>query len=318
MNLLVFHNLDKHVAWLNDHDIGLLGHQGFDGKRDGPRFHDLSSSEQDFYIKYVCARLAPYANICGWNYTWETRGNGPELIWADLIMKYDPWSHLRSYHDEWPDSGPDGQGGHHFNDPRYSLANIENHTQDRTRARSHSPETHHLCTLSAYAEKPVFMSEGNGLWRWYWGAKEDEIHRNAWAVTMAGGSFCWTDHTEGGSSATVLSWPTAKHRIDTLCDIMTKDVQFYRMDPHDELLNPIASGTTCYCLAEIGKQYIVYKEEGGGFDLDLATGQYGVTWIDTRTNKRQSGGNVTGVGNPVRFSVPDDSTEWVLLLRNRV
>jgi Domain of unknown function (DUF5060) len=318
MNLLVSHNLDKHVAWLNDHDVGLLGHQGFDGNRNGPRFHDLSSSEQDFYIKYVCARLAPYANICGWNYTWETRGDGPELIWADLLMKYDPWSHLRSYHDEWPDSGPNGQGGHHFSDRRYSLANIENHTQDRTLPRSHDPSTHHLVTLSAYVEKPVYMSEGNGLWRWYWGAKEDEIHRNAWAVTMAGGSFCWTDHTEGGSSTTVLSWPTVKHRIDYLCDIMTKDTQFYRMNPHDELLNSITSRTTCYCLAEIGRQYLVYKEQGGSFDLDLATGKYTVTWIDTRTNERQSGGNVTGVGDPVNFSVPDNSTEWLLLLLNRL
>jgi len=318
MNLLVCHNLEKHVTWLNDHNVGLLGHQGFDGNRNGPRFHDLSSSEQDFYIKYVCARLAPYANICGWNYTWETRGNGPELIWADLIMKYDPWSHLRSYHDEWPDSGPKGQGGHHFSDQRYSLANIENHTQDYTHPRSHDPWTHHLVTLSAYVEKPVFMSEGSGLWRWFWGAKEDEIHRNAWAVTTAGGSFCWTDHTEGGSSTTVLSWSDAKHRIDHLNDIMTHDLASYRMTPHDELLSSITSGTTCYCLAEIGEQYIVYKEEGGSFDLDLATGEYTATWIDTRTNERQLGGNITGVGNNVNFGAPDNSTEWLLLLLNRL
>jgi hypothetical protein len=317
MNLLVCHNLDKHMAWLNDHNVGLLAHQGFDGHAKGPRFHNLSSAEQDFYVKYICARLAPYANICGWNYTWETRGNGPELIWADLIMKYDPWSHLRSYHDRWPDSGPKGDAGHHFSDSRYSLANIENHIQDYSHPRSHDPSTHHQVTLSAYVKKPVFMSEGNGLWRWFWGAKEGEIHRNAWAVTTAGGSFCWSDHTEGGNSTTIFSWPDVKNRIDYLSDIMTKDVRFYMMDPHDELLGSITSGTTCYCLAEIGEQYIVYKEEGGTFDLDLAAGKYTATWIDTRTNERRSGGDVAGTGGKVSFSPPDSNTEWLLLLLNR-
>jgi hypothetical protein len=314
MNLGICNSMDGHINWLNEHNIAMLGHQGFDGNVDGPRFGQLSSSEQEFYVKYMCARYAPYA-MCLWNYTWETKGNGHELTWADLLIQYDPWDHVRSYHDRYPDYGPDGEADNHFSDERYTFANIENHVQDSSTPGQHEPWTHHLTTLNSFEGKPVFMSEGNGLWRWFWGADEDEIHRNAWAVTMAGGSFCWLGHSEGAASTALFEWDDAASRVDELADIMTDELNFYKMTPQDSLLSGITSGTTCYCLAETGKQYLVYKEEGGSFKLNLASGSYEATWIDARTNTRQSVGEIEGTGNDVSFSLPNNTTEWLLLVR---
>ncbi|MDF7808878.1 DUF5060 domain-containing protein [Pontiellaceae bacterium B12219] len=314
MNLQVCNSMDGHISWLNDHNIAMLGHQGFDGNVKGPRFGELSSSEQEFYVKYMCARYAPYA-MCLWNYTWETRGNGHEFTWADLLIQYDPWDHIRSYHDRYPDYGPEGEADNHFSDDRYTFANIENHVQDHTAPGQHEPWTHHLTTLNSFEGKPVYMSEGNGLWRWFWNAKEEQIHRNAWAVTMAGGSFCWLGHSEGAASTTLLEWDDAASRIDELVDIMTGELNFYKMTPQDSLLDNIVSGTTSYCLAEVGKQYLVYKEQGGSFDLNLAPGSYEATWIDARTNARQPLGELTGTGANVSFSLPDSNTEWLLMVR---
>ncbi|MDF7801998.1 DUF5060 domain-containing protein [Pontiellaceae bacterium B1224] len=317
MNFQVCRGVDEHVAWLNNHDIGMLGHQGFDGRTDGPRFHRMSSAEQEFYVKYMCARYAPFAMLT-WNYTWETRGDGPELVWADLLEQYDPWLHLRSYHDRYPDFGPGTEDGNNFNDSRYSFANIENHVQDASTPGNHEPWTHHLTTVASYEEKPVYMSEGNGLWRWFWGAKEEQIHRNAWAVTTGGGSFCWLGHSEGAGSSSIFEWGDAKNRIDYLCYIMTEDLEFYSMTPQDGLLSDIVSGDTCYCLAEVGKQYLVYKEDGGSFNLNLAPGEYDSIWIDARTNARLLNGTVTSLGGNMAFIVPDNTTEWVLVLRGHI
>lgn len=316
MNLRVCNSMDEHIGWLNDRNVGMLGHQGFDGNTDGPRFHNLDAAEQEFYVKYMCARYAPYA-MCKWNYTWETRGNEAELAWADLLIRYDPWGHARSYHDRYPDYGPEGEADNHFHDERYTFANIENHVQDASTPGNHEPWTHHLTTLASYEGKPVYMSEGNGLWRWFWGAQEYQIHRNAWAVTMAGGSFCWLGHTEGAASTGLFEWADAAGRVDTLTEIMTEEATFHRMTPQDGLLSDIVSGTTCYCLAETGEQYLVYKEEGGSFSLNVATGAYDAVWIDTRTNDRQPIGAIESGGGSVDFRLPNDDTEWLLMVRKQ-
>ncbi|BAU47402.1 hypothetical protein SVA_0823 [Sulfurifustis variabilis] len=335
-NLKVWKRMEEHVAWLNSMNIGIHFFMGLDPKPSGSadqyfalqRLDGMSGDDRAFYIRYLAARLAPFANISGWNYTWETDGNGSERAMADLLAQYDPWSHLRTYHDEYPQDNDFGNGS-------YNFAGIENHGYFGNGNGNPATDSasHYQATIDAYRGKPVYMVEGNGLWRACWAkdAAETSITRSAWAVTLAGGSFTWQDTPDcdfTDPSSSMFTWPSANpmvDRVEVLYKVMTQDVVFHRMAPRNDLLagcwNTFDGGgpvpaSPCYALAEPGKQYVVFKEDGGAFNLTVDAGTYRATWIDTRTGARQAvtGGSVSGTGAPVQFVSPSSSTDWALVL----
>ena len=58
--------------------------------------------------------------------------------------------------------------------------------------------------------------------------------------------------------------------------------------------------STGYCLANPGKEYLVYLPEGGDVKVDLsAKGKFSVEWMHPITGKIVPGGNLDG-GNGVR------------------
>lgn len=336
-DLQVWKRLEEHMIWLSGHNMSVHFFMGFDPKSDGSvdlywaqtRFSNLSSADQEAYVRYVAARLAPFANIAGWNYTWETDGSTGEQRLMELLAKYDPWKHLATYHDEAPASNDYGNA-------RYSFAGIENHGYfgNSGGAAALDSASHYQATIDAFRDKPVYMVEGNGLWRGCWAkdGAEKSVTRAGWAVTLAGGSFAWQDAPGcfDGPVADMFNWPASNplaNRLDVLYGVMTRDVVFQRMAPRNELLsgcwnNFDRSGAVpaspCFALAEVGKQYVVYKEDGGGFSLSLASGQYSASWIDTRTGARQpaNGGAVDTGGSVMQFFAPSTSTDWVLLLKS--
>lgn len=334
-NLDVWKRMEQHLSWLNSNDMGVHFFMGLDPKPSGSpgadfalqRFGDMSGSDQEFYVRYLAARLAPFANLAGWNYTWETDGSGGEKRMAQLLAQYDPWSHLTTYHDEAPANNDYGSG-------EYSFAGIENHEYFGNGGGNpaRNSASHYQATIDAYRGKPVFMVEGNGLWRACWAREDAElsITRAAWAVTLAGGSFTWQDTPDcdfRDPASSMFSWPSGNpmvDRLDVLYATLTNDVTFHTMQPHNELLGGCSNSfdrfgsvpaSPCYALANIGKHYLAYKEDGGTFSLDLAGGSYNAAWIDTRTGARQAanGGSVTG-GSSVQFTAPSTQTDWVLLL----
>jgi hypothetical protein len=307
MNLDVWANLEAHIRWLNDRDIGVYVFQGFDGKHKYTHvsWERLADDEKDFFVRYVCSRLAPFANIAGWTYTWETAGDGPELELMALLDKYDPWGHLRTYEAQYPKTN-------HFEHPLYTWAAVENHDLGDT----HGAESHHTATLAGYADKPVLMLEGNGLWKAFWKADEDTIRRAAWAVVTAGGSFTW-DWTIPNGSEPAYSYEMmdsiAVTYIDILNHVMLNDLVFYRMIPRDDLLG--AGQPNTYCLAEEGQQYLVWKQDGGEFWIDLPVGMWHGVWVDTKTNARlEMTVQRTAVGM-VKLITPDENTDWALIMK---
>lgn len=309
MNLDVWKNIEDHLIWLNRKDIGVFVFQGFDGKSEynHVRWLALTPQEKDFYVRYVCSRLAPLAIIAGWNYTWETEGNGPELELMELISRYDPWNHLRTYEAECPKDN-------YFENPLYTWAAVENHGYGDT----HGAYSHHQATLDGFKGKPVFMLEGNGLWKGFWKATEDSILRAAWAVVTAGGSFIWDWTISNGSEPAFtheMLDTAAITYMDILYQVMTKEVDFSCMQPHDDLLADIAH--TIYCLAEPPNQYLVWIQEGGAFRLQLPSGKFTGIWLDTKNNHRQS----VRFENPqyglIQFSTPDQPTNWVLIIKKQ-
>jgi hypothetical protein len=333
MNLDVWRRMERHLGWMNDHDINVHMFLGVNGGRNhGPAWEKLSPTEKDFYVRYTVARIAPYANLAGWNFVWEVEGNREthELGFARLVAQYDVFNHLRTYEDEFPREN-------YYHLPEYTFAAVENHhvaapTKHLERHLWRDAWTHHMACLVAYQGKPVYMSEGNSLWRRFWmgqiGATQDDLRRAAWACATAGASFNWNGH-EGeeqlyARSYTGLPFNNDKNPftnsaryVDVVADVMTREVEFYRMQPHDELLAG-QQVLRVYALAEPGRQYLVFAPDGEPFGLKLETGEYSNNvWINTRDGKRTPAPAVTGRGDkePVSFRAPGKETDWVLILR---
>lgn len=334
MRLDVWHMMETHVAWLNDKDIGLHMFLGFDGSRnDGPKWTSLSASEKEFYVKYVIARLAPYANISGWGFVWEVPGNreDQELGWAKLVKKYDVFNHLRTYEDEHPTKNE-------YHRSEYNFAAIENHSifsEDRDLDRPHwkTPWSHHDACLAGYVPgKPVYMIEGNALWRRFWQKRTqatlEDLRQSAWACVTAGASFNWCG--QAGEDALVAfgseglpfhgddnDYTTSAFQLDILSNIMTNELSFYKMIPSDNLLFDHNSKKV-WCLSETGAQYLTFASNGTPFKLELAIGEYhNNTWIDAKTGETKPVPSISVTHKTITpFNPPNSFTDWVLLLRN--
>ncbi|MGD8912014.1 MAG: DUF5060 domain-containing protein [Candidatus Thiodiazotropha sp.] len=332
MNLEVWQMMEEHVIWLNDQNVGLHMFLGFDGGRnDGPAWESLDDSEQEFYVRYVVARLAPFANIAGWNYVWEVEGDdaNAELELAGLLKEYDIFDHLRTYEDQFPEE-------HEYERAEYNFAAVENHGYSDKDEWGRA-WTHHEASLDGYYPgKPVYMSEGNALWRRYWhtklnekygGVDQNDLRQSAWACTTAAASFNWNGHEDDdGLFATGAkglpffgdenAYTASALAIDIIDDIMNNEVEFYRMTPQDGLLSNHDSKRV-WCLAEPGQQYLVFATEGDSFSVSLSAGQYDQNqWVDTKTGDVQAVEAFTLTGEETKsFTPPNDSTDWVLLLR---
>jgi hypothetical protein len=326
MRLDVWHMMERHVAWLNERNVGLHMFLGFDGgHNDGPDWGALGEAEKDFFVRYAVARLAPFANIAGWSFNWEVPGDRAthELGWAGLVARYDVFDHLRTYEDQKPSV-------HEYHRPEYTFAGIENQGFSVSAKVAYS---HHQAGLaSAVPGKPVFMMEGNGLWNRYWGALPGTIRQSAWATVTAGASFTWNGHqgpVEAGLPLTAhgpqgLPFPgdenpnaLAARHIDILARVMTEEVAFHRMSPQDALLSG-HNVQLVWCLAEPGAQYLVFvSNTGGSFTLSLAPGAYrNNVWIDVRNDTAQPVDPIEPAEAVAQaFTPPDTMTDWVLVLR---
>jgi len=333
MKLNVWHLMERHLGFLNDQNIGVHMFLGFDGSRnDGPAWEKLSDSEKEFYVRYVVARIGPYANIAGWNFVWEVEGDREthELGLARLLRKYDIFEHLRTYEDERPRDNE-------YDRPEYTFAAVENHgiaayAKAMERTYWKEPWTHHMAVIQGYQGKPVYMSEGNALWRRYWhekaGATQDHLRRAAWACAVGGASFNWNGHLKeyelyadgpiGLPFNKANSYTASEKYVDIVAQVMNNEVAFYRMTPHDELLSQ-HDAMRVWALAETGRQYLVFASHGEPFAIKLAKGSYqSNVWIDTKTGMKTPVNPVliqTDDAAPVLFTPPSRDTDWVLILR---
>ncbi|OGC06616.1 hypothetical protein A2V82_05010 [candidate division KSB1 bacterium RBG_16_48_16] len=332
MSLDVWRRMEQHLGWLNDHDIGVHMFLGVDGSRNnGPDWGKLSYEEKDGFVRYMVARLAPYANLAGWNFVWEVPGDREdrELGFARLIGKYDIFHHLRTYEDETPRDNE-------YARPEYTFAAVENHkiaAEDKNMERHlhKEPWTHHIACLLGYKGKPVFMSEGNALWRRYWQertkATQDDLRRSAWACATAGAAFTWNGHAGeyelyvGGSEGLPFNeenpYQQSERYISILADVMENEVAFYRMVPHDELLAD-QPALQVYLLAEPGEQYLAFTTEGAAFSIKIEKGIYSyVTWIDAKTGERVFLKQISVKDEQVTvpFDPPNRRTDWALIVK---
>jgi Putative collagen-binding domain of a collagenase len=86
---------------------------------------------------------------------------------------------------------------------------------------------------------------------------------------------------------------------------------WWRLDPHDKLV----TANYGYCVADIGRTYVVYAEESNAVSLDLggaSASTYSVTLYDPRTGSSTSLPDYTGSG-PLTLA-PPDTQDWIFVV----
>jgi hypothetical protein len=292
-HLASWHKLDRILRYLQDRGIY---YYNFDGlfPNVAPRFPDDPLKENQ-YLRYALARTGAYWNVVH-NITFEfsefmstTRLNRI----GRYVKEIDPFNILLTVHDT---QNYDSL----IRDEKWiDVANVQ-----YDEGRAGSARIANDFALKHFRGKPVLSTEV--VWEGGDKLDGDQVRKGAWGTLMAASAFLYGEFLP-------LNYGQGKAQpyLAIMLDFM-ESISFWTMNPHNELVN---SGALC--LADPGKEYVIFAEEGGPIDIDLshATAPLRVEWLNPRTGERITSSDIDGgtkrrVVNPV-----DDRNDWVLHLR---
>jgi hypothetical protein len=265
--------------------------------------------EQELYLRYTLARLGAY-----WNVMLNVGGPEPELKSSAyltreevnrvgaLIRRLDVFGHLLTVHTP--------TGDNPFRDEAW-LSSVT----------LQGPKTFDRGVLSAgllanHAGKPLYAQET--LWsgnytvtrRYGRDYTDDDIRKNAYVITMSAAALNFADNR--GDSSTGFSGTlkpedraAARHEIIKRVWDYFETTPFYRLSPRQDLV------TNGFCLAEEGREYLVYLEAGGAVKVKVKPGRYAVKWVNARDTKDTRDGGVTTTGEGLEAP---DGNDWLLRL----
>jgi len=283
---------------------------------DAPVHPAADSKDEHRYFRYAANRLSAFANV-----TWDLGddiSSYRSLEWSHrigtLLHQWDPYHHLATDHP------------------------VDNKHQDRTAEwftftsfQEWRRPLHQwmLDQRTAQAKTGRIIPQANeeyGYEEHYpkWspsypdGSSADANRRVAWEMAMAGtyqttgetakrGTGVWPDTgggwVNGGGDNSMIMLQGYAHMVDFFTSF-----EWWKADPHDELVNHGA-----YCLAEPGRVYAVYLQNGGDVTVKLAPGRYQASWFNPPTGQPIV---LPAVDGPVWTSPKaPDSGDWALLLR---
>ena len=145
----------------------------------------------------------------------------------------------------------------------------------------------------------------------------DSFRRASWVIPMGGGYFVTgfgTTYFGGRREVGPFLVDNPRHKeaiadLDRLHRFFTA-LQWWLLEPRDELVK--ADGGYAYCLADLGKTYVVYVVGSKGAELKLADGKYSLSRYDPRTDRSTKLPASAAV--PARLTTPD-AQDWVFLVK---
>lgn len=288
-------NMDKVIVELEDRQVVWFNHWGMIGWAwSGNGKLLVPAAARKSVLRYWIARLAPY-----WNVTWNIAGEWDELLTeaefdelGSFIKQADPWKHPLTAH---------------------ALATTTDRPWVDFRVQQFSAGTSSAALVNArranddFADKPVFSFETS------WEATPgkltaDQVRTGAWGSVMGGAFFLYAECFEP-----TLAWGDGKafSFIEIMHDFFA-EIPYWHLKP---ALNAVNAGSLC--LADPGRTYVAYRQNGGTIALNLAsapiTSVFKAEWLDPRSGTRKAAGTVAG-GALKSFTCPD-THDWVLFVK---
>jgi hypothetical protein len=276
--------------------------------------YPTEAADQELYIRYTLARIAPY-----WNLLLNVAGPEPgqgvgmhgelPMSEADVhrlgrqIRELDVFDHPITVHNR---PGDDPYRDSEWTD-YITLQGWKHRDWDEIHA---GMMRNHTGTKPVYAQEVFWPGNtiGHGEFT------PDEIRRKAFVLKMAAATINFADmqgHSSSGFSGTLDLSQKNQTRHDIIRSVWDffETIPFYRMRPRPGL------ASRGFALAEEGERYLVYLPEGGPVDVRLDGRPHSVTWIDPRRTVDRRDGETTTTGRDLRS--PSDGDDWLLYLEAR-
>jgi hypothetical protein len=275
-----------------------------------------TSADQQLYIRYTLARLGPYWNVLLNVAGPEPRLNGKPFLSVDEINRLgstisaaDPFGHPLSVHNPTGDDEFKNASWHAFG----TLQGPK--TLDRRRLATVLLRNHH-------AQKPLLAQET--LWsgnvfhiRSNQGDYTDaDLRKNAFVIHFSGANLVFADN-DGDSSSGFTGTLDLSHRKQARHDVLRRvwdtfsALPFGGTKPAPELIQ--SSDAAAFCLADPGRDYLVYLESPGSVTLRLPEGNYRSEWINAQDASDRRRDDSAATLN--RFTAPRGGDDWILHVR---
>lgn len=305
-----YRRMERHLDDLAQRRIVVFPFAGFFGRESS---FPKDAADQEIYVRYTLARVAPY-----WNVLLNVAGPEPHLkgkpyLTTDeinrlgrLIRQADVFDHPLSVHNPTGDDA--------FRDAAWlwygTLQGPKTNDLDRLSRgllRNHHPEKPLLAQETLWSGNVNHIRSLGG--RDY---SDDELRRNAWVIHMSAAALVFADNGGGNSSAGFSGSldpsdaDQARHDIIKQVWDLAEQFPFYRMKPRQDLVN------TGYCLAEPGQHYLVYLPSAAKVNVKVEGGPFSVEWIAAADAKnRQEAGLTSDASN---LNPPQAAGDWLLWL----
>jgi hypothetical protein len=269
--------------------------------------------EQELYLRYTLARLGAYWNVMlnvggpepGLrNNTYLTREEVNRV--GALIRRLDAFGHLLTIHTPTGDSP--------FRDEAWlSYVTLQGPKTFDQRELSAGLLRNHHPQKPLYAQETLWSGNYTVTRRHGRDYTDDEVRKNAYVINMSAAALNFADNrgdSSTGFSGTLKPEDRAAARHDIIKRVWDyfETVPFYRMSPRQDVV------TSGFCLAEEGREYLVYLPTGGAVSVKVEParqGGYAVKWVNARDTKDVRDGGVTAAGENLRAP---DGHDWLLRL----
>jgi hypothetical protein len=278
---------------------------GFFGQKSN---YPRDPADQERYVRYTLARLAPY-----WNLMFNVAGPEPNVgkKWmadADverlgrLIKRLDPSGHLLSVHNRTGDDP--------YRDSDWSNYGVLQgpKTLDRDVLSKGLLRNHHPAK-PLLAQETLWSGNINHVKK-HGGYSEDDLRKNAFVIQMSAAALVFADNDGDSSTGFTGSLEIGEQRqsrhdiIRCVWDFM-QTVPYYDMRPRQDLVD------RGYCLADPERRYLVYLPEGGKVSINVAHGPYRVLWINARSTEERRVAGETSDGPAL---MAPDGGDWLVYL----
>ncbi len=285
-----FEWMDRRIEYMNSLDMVPVIF--FTWAQEFAKFTDAQFEE---FSEYMVARFAAY------NVFWCLSGEHSEVyvdfgmspeVWrrhGKNVASVDPYNHPITLH-----PGGSARSSAEFgNEDWFGFV------------MQQSPDFHSLIKRDRIYNKPVV----NGEYAYAgWTADDNWLRYGAWEIFAAGGfstaGFFTTFAPDKGGYDLYANMQQQQEMI--YFNKFHRQINWWTMEPNDALTS------VGYCIADPGREYVVYSRDGGTPSLDLSAveGEIDVRWLNPITGEYSETTQVTG-GSTVSFT-PPFSAEWVL------
>jgi len=294
LNLAFWKHYDKVVDYL--FQKGIVAHLMLRVYNKMVKWPPNGSPEDDLYYRYIVARYAAYPNVI-WDFSKEAQNEKDtkyKLAVIGKIKLWDPYHNLVTVHDD----------DANYDNGNYNICDFRSDQR-------HSKWGDTILAQRAARRWPVLNIE-YGYERGVenlatYGVEQDwqEVLRRTWEIYCAGG-YC--NYYYSNTAWDLIKWnpePPGWKRYRILRDFF-ESTRWWGAEPHNDLL---LKGNG-WCLADPGREYVVFVPRGGAVVLRLVGNEkYSAIRFDPYTGEKTPLGDLSGGDRS--FSLPAGHP-WVL------